>query len=69
MLTLWDQNFREWTQGMPLCLKKRDMDYLTAAIWNDSLFLSRYGTMVSNIAYREFSCCCVVRATFPRVVE
>ena len=21
-LTLWDQNFREWTQGVPLCLPK-----------------------------------------------
>lgn len=29
----WDQNFREWTQGKPLCLGKEDLYYLEAAMW------------------------------------
>lgn len=28
----WDQNFREWTQGKPLCLGKEDLHYLEAAM-------------------------------------
>lgn len=31
--TLWDQNFREWTQGKPLCLAKADLSYLEAAMF------------------------------------
>lgn len=38
---LWDQNFREWTQGMPLCLPMRDLRYLEAAVWNDTLLLKK----------------------------
>jgi 1-phosphatidylinositol-3-phosphate 5-kinase len=37
---LWDQNFREWTGGKPLCLPQCDLKYLEAAVWNDTLLLS-----------------------------
>lgn len=39
-LVLWDANFREWTDGKPLCLASRDLKYLEAAVWNDTLLLS-----------------------------
>ena len=29
----WDQNFREWTNGRPLCLVKEDLRYLEAAMF------------------------------------
>ncbi|CAE8606491.1 unnamed protein product, partial [Polarella glacialis] len=38
---LWDQNFREWTEGKPLCMVTRDLRYLEAAIFNDTLVLSK----------------------------
>jgi len=38
---LWDQNFREWTDGKPLCLRASDLQYLEAAVWNDTHMLSR----------------------------
>jgi len=38
---LWDQNFREWTEGKPLCLVPRDLKYLEAAVCNDTLLLSK----------------------------
>lgn len=37
---LWDQNFREWTQGRPLSLRPHDLQYLQASITNDTLLLS-----------------------------
>lgn len=37
---LWDQNFREWTQGKPMCLAPLDLQYLQAGIANDTLLLS-----------------------------
>jgi len=37
---LWDQNFREWTEGRPLCLVSRDLKYLEAAVWNDTMLLN-----------------------------
>merc|ERR1711959_869949 len=37
---LWDQNFREWTEGKPLTLAPQDLKYLEAAVWNDTLLLS-----------------------------
>lgn len=43
--TLWDQNFREWTQGKPLCLAKADLSYLEAAMFNDTMFLSNLQLM------------------------
>ncbi|CAE7948158.1 Pikfyve, partial [Symbiodinium sp. KB8] len=36
----WDQNFREWTKGKPLCLVPSDLTYLEAAIFNDTTLLS-----------------------------
>jgi len=39
-VVLWDQNFREWTGGKPLCLGSQDLKYLEAAVHNDTLFLS-----------------------------
>jgi len=39
-LVLWDANFREWTEGKPLCLVAKDLQYLEAAVWNDTLLLS-----------------------------
>lgn len=44
-MVLWDQNFREWTEGKPLCLVARDLKYLEAAVWNDTLMLSRQELM------------------------
>jgi hypothetical protein len=38
---LWDQNFREWREGKPLCLLSPQLKYLEAALWNDSQFLSK----------------------------
>ncbi|CAD7961524.1 unnamed protein product [Amoebophrya sp. A25] len=43
--TLWDQNFREWIKGMPICLRKHDMDYLQRALWNDTWFLLKMQLM------------------------
>eukprot|EP00397_Hematodinium_sp_SG-2012_P001259 GEMP01001260.1.p1 GENE.GEMP01001260.1~~GEMP01001260.1.p1 ORF type:complete len:1730 (+),score=451.55 GEMP01001260.1:92-5281(+) len=43
--TLWDQNFREWTCGMPLVLSKSDMDYFEKALWNDTYILSKWWLM------------------------
>jgi len=37
---LWDQNFREWTEGRPLCLLSKDLKYLEAALLNDTTLLS-----------------------------
>ena len=37
---LWDQNFREWTNGRTLGLPKEDHHYIDTALWNDSTFLS-----------------------------
>lgn len=34
--TLWDQNFREWARGMPICLPKRHYDYVQIALANDT---------------------------------
>lgn len=39
-LVLWDQNFREWSDGKPLCLVSRDLKYLEAAVCNDTHFLA-----------------------------
>jgi len=39
-IVFWDQNFREWTEGKPLALAPRDLKYLEAAVWNDTLLLS-----------------------------
>ncbi|CAD7969258.1 unnamed protein product [Amoebophrya sp. A120] len=43
--TLWDQNFREWAQGMPLSVSKEDLDFLRTAIWNDTFFLLKMKLM------------------------
>lgn len=37
---LWDQNLREWLQGKPLGLPASDLQYLEAAVWNDTLLLA-----------------------------
>merc|ERR1719387_2879341 len=37
---LWDQNFREWTKGRPLCLPHHDHEYVRRAVHNDTQFLS-----------------------------
>eukprot|EP00927_Polykrikos_kofoidii_P039146 TRINITY_DN33580_c0_g1_i1.p1 TRINITY_DN33580_c0_g1~~TRINITY_DN33580_c0_g1_i1.p1 ORF type:complete len:742 (-),score=104.01 TRINITY_DN33580_c0_g1_i1:21-1955(-) len=42
---LWDQNFREWTDGKPLCLASQDLQYLEAAVWNDTQLLSKHCLM------------------------
>merc|ERR1712112_531185 len=39
--TLWDQNFREWTSGIPLTLSAADMGYFAQALWNDTHILSK----------------------------
>jgi len=46
---LWDQNFREWTEGKPLSLVSRDLKYLEAAIKNDTQLLS--GSHLSLLDY------------------
>eukprot|EP00929_Paragymnodinium_shiwhaense_P090832 TRINITY_DN50929_c0_g1_i1.p1 TRINITY_DN50929_c0_g1~~TRINITY_DN50929_c0_g1_i1.p1 ORF type:complete len:2238 (+),score=517.31 TRINITY_DN50929_c0_g1_i1:133-6846(+) len=39
---LWDANFCEWRDGKPLCLPASDLQYLEAALWNDTQLLSKY---------------------------
>ncbi|CAK0803760.1 unnamed protein product, partial [Prorocentrum cordatum] len=36
---LWDQNFREYCRGRPLCLEPSDLKHLEAAVWNDAQLL------------------------------
>eukprot|EP00931_Biecheleriopsis_adriatica_P074690 TRINITY_DN48697_c0_g1_i1.p1 TRINITY_DN48697_c0_g1~~TRINITY_DN48697_c0_g1_i1.p1 ORF type:complete len:1993 (+),score=289.05 TRINITY_DN48697_c0_g1_i1:23-5980(+) len=38
---LWDQNFREWTEGKPLCMVASDLRYVEAAVFNDTQLLSK----------------------------
>ncbi|KAF4664474.1 1-phosphatidylinositol-3-phosphate 5-kinase [Perkinsus olseni] len=40
-VVLWDQNFREWTRGLPLTLSPEDYLYLDSAVRNDTYFLSK----------------------------
>ncbi|KAF4670640.1 1-phosphatidylinositol-3-phosphate 5-kinase [Perkinsus chesapeaki] len=40
-VVLWDQNFREWTRGLPLTLSPEDYLYLDSAAKNDTHFLSK----------------------------
>lgn len=40
-VVLWDQNFHEWTRGLPLTLSADDYLYLQSAVSNDTYFLSK----------------------------
>lgn len=52
----WDQNFREWTNGRPLCLVKEDLRYLEAAMFfgdkNCVCFFLFYRAVILVILYR-----------------